>query len=320
LVGRAKLVAVLAALVGLGLVQTGSAWAESCAFSNGKVTATITAGSEATLRVSGNEIWFGQVPVACGGATTANTASIDVFGAAGTVERLIIDESTGTFTPGLGAEADLVSEVEMAVQLFDAADRVLVKGTATDDVVKLGESGLRLFADNDADVIFGTRPLIELDGLGGNDEINARGTGGAGAVFLGPVTMAGGEGNDVLRGGDADDVLNGGLGDDQLDAQGGNDTLTGADGADKLDGGIGNDSLEGGAGTDNFYGRDGDDTLNAFVGAGDVDGTINGGLNTDKAYLDPSDDPKLTPGVETIVFGSPNPTPPPPPPPTGPCV
>ncbi len=318
MVGRAKLVAVLAAFVGLGLVQTGSAWAESCVFSNGKVTATITAGSEATLRVSGNEIWFGQVPGACGGATTANTASIDVFGVAGTVERLIIDESTGTFTPGSAPEGDLFSEIEMAVQLFDATDRVLVKGTAGDDVMKLGESGLRLFADNDVDVTFGTRPVIELDGLAGNDEINARGTGGAGAVFLGPVTMAGGEGNDVLRGGDADDVLNGGLGDDQLDAQGGNDNLTGGEGADKLDGGIGNDSLEGGAGTDNFYGRDGDDTLNAFVGAGDADGTINGGLNTDKAYLDPSDDPKLTPGVETIVFGSPNPTPPPPP--TGPCV
>jgi Ca2+-binding RTX toxin-like protein len=320
MVGRAKLVAVLAAFVGLGLVQTGSAWAESCTFANGKVTATITAGSEATLRVSGSEIWFGQVPAPCGGATTANAGSIDVFGSAGTVERLIIDESTGTFTPGSAPEADLVSEIEMAVQLFDATDRVLVVGTATGDVMKLGEGGLRLFADNDADVTFGTRPLIELDGLAGNDEINARGGGGAGAVFLGPVTAAGGEGNDILRGGEADDVLNGGPGDDQLDAQGGNDNLTGGDGADKLDGGLGNDSLEGGAGVDNFYGRDGDDVLNAFVGAGDADGTINGGLNTDKAYLDPSDDPKLTPGVETIVFGSPIPTPPPPPPPTGPCV
>jgi Ca2+-binding RTX toxin-like protein len=318
MVGRAKLVAVLAAFVGLGLVQTGSAWAESCVFSSGKITATITAGSEATLRVSGNEIWFGQVPAPCGGATTANAGSIEVFGSAGTVERLVIDESTGTFTPGLGAEADLVSEVEIAVQLFDADDRVLVQTTAGNDVLRLGESGLRLFADNDADVTFAIRPLIEFDGLGGNDEINARGGGGAGAVFLGPVTMAGGEGNDILRGGDADDVLNGGPGDDQLDAQGGADTATGGDGADKLDGGLGNDSLEGGAGTDNFYGRDGDDVLNAYVGTGDADGTINGGLNADKAYLDPSDDPKLTPGVETIVFGSP--TPPPPPPPTGPCV
>jgi Ca2+-binding RTX toxin-like protein len=318
MVGRAKLVAVLAAFVGLGLVQTGSAWAESCVFSSGKVTATITAGSEATLRVSGNEIWFGQVPAPCGGATTANTASIDVFGSAGTVERLVVDESSGTFTPGLGAEADLVSEVEMAVQLFDANDRVLVVGTATNDVMKLGEGGLRLFADNDADVTFTTKPLIEFDALQGNDEINARGGGGAGAVFLGPVTMAGGEGNDTLRGGDGDDVLNGGSGDDQLDAQAGNDTASGGDGTDKLDGGVGNDTLEGGEGTDSFYGRDGDDTLNAFVGPGDPDGTINGGLNTDKAYLDPSDDPKTTPGVETIVFGSPDPTPPPPP--TGPCV
>src|SRR5688572_29087157 len=230
MVGRAKLVAVLAALVGFGLVQTGSAWAESCTFASGKVTATITAGSEATLRVSGNEIWFGQVPAPCGGATTASAGSIEVFGSAGTVERLIIDESTGTFTPGLGAEPDLVSEVEIAVQLFAANDRVLVQGTAGNDVLRLGEAGLRLFADNDADVTFTTKPLIEFDGLGGNDEINARGGGGAGAVFLGPVTMAGGEGNDILRGGEADDVLNGGPGDDQLDAQGGADTASGGDG------------------------------------------------------------------------------------------
>ena len=130
MVGRAKLVVVLAAFVGVGLVQTGSAWAESCSFVNGKVTAAITAGSEATLRVSGNEIWFGQVPAPCGGATTANAGAIEVFGASGTVERLIIDESTGTFTPGLIPEADLVSEIEIAVQLFDATDRVLVKSHA----------------------------------------------------------------------------------------------------------------------------------------------------------------------------------------------
>ena len=318
MVGRAKLVAVLAAFVGVGLVQTGSAWAESCSFVNGKVTATITAGSEATLLVSGNQIWFGQAPAPCGGATTLTTSSIDVFGASGSVERLIVDESAGTFTPGSSPEADLVSEVEIAVQLFDSSDRVLVKATPGDDLIKLGESGLRLFADNDADVTFATRPLIEIDGLGGNDEISARGSGGAGAVFLGPVMLSGGGGNDILRGGDLDDALNGGLGDDQLDAQGGADTATGGDGMDKLDGGLGNDTLEGGPGTDSFYGRDGDDILVAFVGAGDADGTINGGLNADKAYLDPSDDPKLTPGVETIVFGSPNPTPPPPP--TGPCT
>src|SRR5688572_20204090 len=114
MVGRAKLVAVLAAFVGVGLVQTGAARAESCSFVSGKVTASITAGSEATLRVSGSEIWFGQVPAPCGGATTLNAASIEVLGAAGTVEQLIIDESTGTFTPGATPEADLVSEIEMA--------------------------------------------------------------------------------------------------------------------------------------------------------------------------------------------------------------
>ena len=192
------------------------------------------------------------------------------------------------------------------------------RATPGDDVIKLGEGGLRLFADNDADVTFTTRPLIEFDGLGGNDEINARGGGGAGAVFLGPVTMGGGAGNDILRGGDGDDVLSGGPGDDQLDAQGGADQRNGRRRCGQARRRARQRLARGGSGTDSFYGRDGDDVLNAYVGAGDADGTINGGLNADKAYLDPSDDPKVTPGVETIVFGPLNPTPPPPP--TGPCV
>jgi Ca2+-binding RTX toxin-like protein len=320
MVGRAKLVAVLAAFVGLGLVQTGSAWAESCTFANGKVTATFTAGSTATLRVSGNELWFGQVPAACGGATTANTTAIDVRGSVGTLERLTIDQSSGTFSPGTPAEGDLFSEIEMDVQLLDAFDTVHVIGTAGADVLKLGQSGLRLFADNDVDVTFGgAAPKLSFDLLGGADDFTALGGGGAGAAYGAGVTVAAGEGDDAsVRGGNGDDVIDGGAGNDSLYGEGGADQLVGAAGADRLDGGLGSDRLEGNAGADTFYGRDGNDVINAF-GAGtsnDPDPTINGGLDQDTAYIDMHDNRTGGPGIETVINGPPDA---PPPPTSGPC-
>ena len=53
----------------------------------------------------------------------------------------------------------------------------------------------------------------------------------ASAFTLGPVTIAGGEGHDVMTGGDGNDSISGAAG---------NDTLTGGAGDDALDGGAGN--------------------------------------------------------------------------------
>src|SRR5262245_38933119 len=266
MVVRGRLVAVLAALAGMALVQAGTAAAESCSFVGGKVTATLTAGSSATLVVSGGEIRFGAVPMSCGGATTANTASIDVRGGVGTLERLPIDQSGGTFQPGAPVEGDLFSEVEIDVQLHDAFDTVKVMGTAGADVLKLGQSGLRLFADNDADVTFGgAAPALSFDLLGGADDFTAVGGGGAGAAYAAGVTVAAGEGDDTqVRGGNGDDVVSGGPGADSLYGEGGADQLVGGDGDDRLDGGVGSDRLEGNLGLDSFYGRDGNDLINAF--------------------------------------------------------
>jgi Ca2+-binding RTX toxin-like protein len=83
----------------------------------------------------------------------------------------------------------------------------------------------------------------------GNDTVNA------GAVLTVPLTIDGGDGDDLLTGGDGSDRVYGGAG---------NDRLTGSAGFDILDGGTGTDSL-------NWAQGDGDDDL---VGAtSTADGT-----------------------------------------------
>jgi cysteinyl-tRNA synthetase, unknown class len=57
----------------------------------------------------------------------------------------------------------------------------------------------------------------------------------------GPVTLAGGGGDNVMFGGSEADSLFGAAGADTLNGNGGNDTLNGGDGTDRLVGGLGND-------------------------------------------------------------------------------
>ncbi len=104
---RALLGATLGVLAALGFAQP--AFAESCAYDAGTrtVTASITAGGEATLVVSGGELWFGATPAACGAATTPNTNSITITGGAGSLEQLTLDNRGGVFGPGQAAESNI---------------------------------------------------------------------------------------------------------------------------------------------------------------------------------------------------------------------
>ncbi len=68
----------------------------------------------------------------------------------------------------------------------------------------------------------------------------------ASGFTLGPVTLQGGDGDDVLTGGHGNDVLLGGAGDDELAGGPGRDLLIGGAGADRLNGGHGQDLLFGG--------------------------------------------------------------------------
>jgi Ca2+-binding RTX toxin-like protein len=290
---------------------------ESCSFDGvtKALSLTMTPRSTATLVIAnGNEIWWGETPAQCGAATTSNTDSISIRGSVGTIETLVLDQRGGFFGPGATAESN-TPEIEITTNLGDTSDNVLVWGTEGPDVMAAGQSGLATSSDGDVDVTFSPSTFnLQAHMLGGNDHFDARGTGGAGLKFLGPVVLTGGDGSEsLLRGGDAQDAIDGGAGDDLLDAQEGNDALKGGAGNDTLTAGGGDDSLEGGPGVDTFNGNDGNDTINAQDD--EADASISGGSGADTAYVDTGVDP--TPVTVETVFGDGSP---PPPPPTTACT
>jgi Ca2+-binding RTX toxin-like protein len=260
------------------------------------VTAAIPAGTAATLAVVGGAIHFGASPTACGTATTANTDTITITGAAGSVEQLTIDQTGGGLAPGGTAESTGTSEIELAVNLGDSSDVVVVKGRTLADTLAIGTKGVSLNNDTDVDVTLTPLPShIELAGGGGGDVLSGRGGFGAGQVFPGRVTLRAGDGGDSLSGGDQDDVLVGGAGADTITGGLGNDQLDGQGGADSLSGNDGNDTIVGGTGADSLIGAGGDDILDARDGAADTQ--ISGAQGIDTARYDAGLDPSPV-GVE----------------------
>ena len=254
------------------------------------VTAQMAAGSQGTLIVAGaGEIHFGAVPSPCGAATTANTNSITIVGGSGSSEHVTIDQTGGSFAPGATAETG-ASEIEIAINLGDATDQVVVLGTAGDDAISVGQNGVALNADGDLDVTFSPLPaVLEIRGGGGRNTITGQGAQGTGARFLGKLLLFGGDLGDTLTGGDGADELNGGAGADVLEGRLGADVLRGADGGDTLAGNDGNDELTGGAGVDSFAGSAGDDVF--FAVDGTADSLLNGGSGVDTAHYDAAVDP-----------------------------
>ena len=254
------------------------------------VTASLAAGTTATLTVVGGEIRFGATPAACGGATTANTDSIKFNGAASSVERLIVDQRGGALAPGATAEGSGHSEIELEVNLGDGSDQVVFHGTAGADVIAMGTKGLSFNNDSDVDVVFAPQPAsIEIVGGAGDDTISARGGFGSGQVFGGSVVLRGGNDNDTLTGSDLADLLVGDAGNDSISGYVGNDEIRGEAGADLLKGQDGDDLIVGGAGADTFNAGDGNDTLNAVDGEADTQ--IHGAAGNDTATYDVGVDP-----------------------------
>jgi Ca2+-binding RTX toxin-like protein len=287
-------------------VYPAAAAAESCTYDPATrvVTATITPGSEATLKVAPTgELLFGLAPAPCGAATTVNTNSIQVSGAAGSVETLTIDESEGFLGPGFSAEGN-ISEIEVAAALGDAGDELVLIGTAGNDAIAMGQNGLSLNSDGDVDVTFAPLPgHVEIRGLGGVNQLTGRGGWGAGLAYAGAVTLVAGDLGDELNGGNGNDTLTGGAGNDTLNGNSGADRLEGAGGNDKLSGGEAADHMDGGTGSDTFTGGFGNDFLQAFDGQADA--SINGGPDTDLAFYDPGVDPNPV-ATESSVGGPPN--------------
>ena len=113
-----------------------------------------------------------------------------------------------------------------------AADTVIINATSASDVITLvNNNGVITVSGLASDVTitdFDTNDRIVINGLGGDDVIQASGLTG---ILL---TENGGDGDDVLIGSAGDDTINGGLGDD---------VLIGGPGFDILDGGPGDNIL-----------------------------------------------------------------------------
>jgi Ca2+-binding RTX toxin-like protein len=252
--------------------------------------ATLAPGHTATLDVAGTQIRFGTLPVACGAATTANTDSILVNGAAGSVESLTIDLSGGPFAPGATAEASGASEIEISLLLGDASDLVTVRGTLGPDTIAVGTNGIAVTTDADVDVTLSPlRAIVELVGLAGSNTLTGHGGFGAGGDYPSKLILRAGDSGDSLTGGDADDELYGGAGNDTLTGRGGNDKVDGGAGSDSVAGNDGSDEVTGGAGSDALSGGDGDDVIRGDDDEPDTN--LNGGPGIDTAYFDLGVDP-----------------------------
>jgi Ca2+-binding RTX toxin-like protein len=133
-------------------------------------------------------------------------------------------------------------------------------GTDDPDLVKINRQGkLVLVSASFLSVTarFDLRGIreIEIHLVGGDDRATISST-----ISL-PITLHGGDGNDLLAGGSGKDLLIGGPGNDRLYGMGGHDQLDGGPDNDTLFGGNGNDILLGGPGDDELAGGNGNDAL-----------------------------------------------------------
>jgi Ca2+-binding RTX toxin-like protein len=316
--GFSKRIAVALAAAGaaiaVSVATAADAVAASCVYDAGtkSVAVGMDPGGVTTLAVSGGSLLVDGSP--CLGATTTNTDSISVAGYVGSNERLVIDQRTGLFSPGATPESN-VPEIEMAANLGDATDTVVVYGTEARDEMSSGESGLAFFSDGDVDVVVAPHNFsLEIHLLGGDDFFNGRGTYGAGLAFKGTILATGGDGADYVRTSVKDDVIDSGAGNDDLEGNFGNDVINAGSGGDLVNGGSDNDTIDLGPGADSVIGGSGNDVVYADDGEADV--SLVGGSGTDTLEYDCPADPAHS-QFEAASCGD---EPPPPPPSTGVCA
>ncbi len=149
-------------------------------------------------------------------------------------------------------------------------DALIVIGSLGPDeiTVKFGSIHVFITDDEGNEVSIGTfEEAASIFVLGGadDDQIVVE------DAIVTPVSLFGGDGNDMLQGGGGNDLLEGGDGDNTLAGGQGNDRVVGGVGANVLSGGGGNDILEDGGGQNTIIGGSGSNTfiqgdgVNAFA-------------------------------------------------------
>ena len=194
------------------------------------------------------------------------------FRALGGADTIVVGDLSGTDVTEVNTDLAAIGGAGDA-----QPDNVIVHATNGDDVVSVtGSAGTAQAGGLAALVsVSGTEPAndrLTVNALAGADVVDASLL----PASAGLLTLAGGDGDDVLLGGDGDDVLSGGAGDDVLLGGAGNDTIDGGDGDDIEIQSVGGDTVtsaaEAGADWLRTHGR----TINGktVLGVGDKERTL----------------------------------------------
>lgn len=160
--------------------------------------------------------------------------------------------------PGESSRVEVYFRTADEAGFNGAGDRIIVGDDA--GIVAAGDLCVAI---SNGDVSCDARPVGSIAAAtgDGNDtvRINAGKTDSLPASY--PISIKGGEGNDVLRAGLGDAVISGEGGSDIAAGFTGDDRLIGGPGNDGLVGFTGNDVLSGGDGSDALFGQKGRDTM-----------------------------------------------------------
>lgn len=306
------------ALVAAFVVVTASPALAACTSNFAGATLTLSCSGVTTVgrTVDGDITVNGVVP--SGSPDVLDTDLIVVNGGTG-FNNITIDMTNGRFLPGLTSEGD-DSEIEWQI---NGVARVrsntfrVVGQEGFDDFIAAGAGGVNLNGDPDGaqtDVTLTSISLVSIWGQGGNDDIRADGTGNApGGPVTRNVSIAGGNGNDLLAGGNGGDVLSGEAGDDRLRGFAGGDVLNGGTGINTLDysGSPASVTVDVGASTASGGHADGD-TLQTSGGAptfqnvsgSSLDDTLTGDANPNVLSGQGGNDVLIGLGEADLLFGS----------------
>jgi|APLak6261679142_1056127.scaffolds.fasta_scaffold00045_34 Ca2+-binding RTX toxin-like protein len=232
-----------------------------CVFSAAAGTVTITLASSefayVERRASDSALLInGDVCNSAGGlapfakSTTAPRATITGDASGG--ETLVLDFGAGAYFRGTTTAPGLIIDLAGG-----GTDAVQVRMSALKDTVRVGSNGWDITGDGIRDFTLANVSAVVMTLGDGDDSFSALGGGTLGTPSAVPVTVYGGNGNDMLTGGDGDDTLEG---------DSGNDTLSG--GSSLTDG----DVFHGGIGTDTVTYATRSTSVTITVGAGADDG------------------------------------------------
>lgn len=260
-----------------------TALATACDFANisGVMTMTVVLADGETGVISKRSVDSAMLVngIPCGIATSTTVKRIAVNGSSGT-NTVILDFLNGSFAPGYGTSGGTPGIVVDLVS--GSGDALKIRGSSSADTITVGADGIAFNADTVKDITIANVDSLTFSLGAGNDVFSGSGGFGTGVAFTSPVTVYGGEGNDVISGGTGIDALSGGPGNDTLrgavDAalDTAADVLNGDEGDDTFDAGNavnGGDTFNGGAGTADhvsYAARTGN--LTVTVGAGANDG------------------------------------------------